>query len=211
MCEDGLLNGARGVVVAFCWRNGGTTQAADGELPEAVLVKFDDPRVGRLTHITALLRNSSIEAIEVKPITAQFHGKHSSMLERTQVLLILCWTATIHKVQGLSLNAAVIDLGPHVFEYRMAYVALSRVHSLNGVALLSLSAERVSASPLVSSEMERLRHQARSGVNHSTGLAALSESSHQSSISSRAQSVSKHRPPSCKTEMCTHMCTKAVW
>ena len=194
LCEDGLVNGARGVVVAFRWRNGGTTQAADGELPEAVLVKFDDPRVGRLTHITALFGNCSVEAIEVKPNTAQFHGKHSSVLQHTQVLLILCWAATIHKVQGLSLDAAVIDLGPHVFEYGMAYVALSRVRSLDGVALLSLSAERVSASPLVSSEMERLRHQARSGVNPSTGLAALSESSHQSSISSRAQSVSKHRP-----------------
>ena len=73
--------------------------------------------------------------------------------------LILCWAATIHKVQGLSLDAAVIDLGTHVFEYGMAYVALSCVRSLDGVALLSLSAERVSASPLVSSEMERLRHQ----------------------------------------------------
>ena len=39
--------------------------------------------------------------------------------------LILCLVAIIHKVQGLSLDAAVIDLGPHVFEYRMAYVALS--------------------------------------------------------------------------------------
>ena len=44
LCEDGLVNGARGIVIAFRWRNGRTTQAADGELPEAVLV--DNPRVG---------------------------------------------------------------------------------------------------------------------------------------------------------------------
>ena len=37
LCEDGL-NGARGIVVAFRWRNGGNTQAADEELPEGVLV-----------------------------------------------------------------------------------------------------------------------------------------------------------------------------
>ena len=122
------------------------------------------------------------------------------MLERTLMPLILCWAATIHKVQGLSLDAAVIDLGTHVFEYGMAYVVLSRIRSLDGVALLSLSAERVSASPLLSSEMERMRHQIRSGVDPSTGLAALSESSHQTQTS-----------PSCKTEMCTHVCAKAVW
>ena len=33
--------------------------------------------------------------------------------------------ATVHKVQGLSLDAAVIDLGVNVFEPGMAYVALS--------------------------------------------------------------------------------------
>ena len=89
-----------------------------------------------------------------------------------------------------------------MFEYGI----LSRVRSLNGVALLSLSAERVSASPLVSSEIERLRHQARSGVNPSTGLAVLSESSHQSSISSRAQSVSKHRPLPAAKQKCARTC-----
>ena len=92
------MNGARGIVVAFRWHNGGNTQATDGELPEGVIVKFDDPRVGRLTHVTALFGNSTVEAIKIKPITAQFHGKHSSVLERTQVPLILCWAATIDKV-----------------------------------------------------------------------------------------------------------------
>jgi hypothetical protein len=204
LCEDGLVNGARGIVVAFRWRNGGNTQAADGELPEGVLVKFDDPRVGRLTHVTALFGNSTVEAIEIKPITAQFHGKHSSVLERTQVPLILCWAATIHKVQGLSLDAAVIDLGPHVFEYGMAYVALSRVRSLDGVALLSLTPERVSASPLVSSEMERLRHQACSGMNHSMSSVSVSKSSYQSSLFSRLQYLSKHRSLPPVKQKCAH-------
>ena len=80
LCEEGLVNGVRGVVVAFRWHNGGTTQAADGEFPEAVLIKFDDPHVLRLTHVTALFGNCSVEAIEVKPITAQFHGKHPQCL-----------------------------------------------------------------------------------------------------------------------------------
>ena len=113
------------------------------------------------------------------------------MLERTQVPLILCWTATIHKVQGLSLDAAVIDLGAHVFEYGMVYVALSHVRSLDGVALLSLSPERVSASPFVSSEMERLRGhgQADSDINHCMSLVTAHKRGYQGK-----QSVYKHRP-----------------
>ena len=59
-------------------------------------------------------------------------------MERTQLPLIPCWASTIYKVQGLSLDAAVIDLGPKVFEDGMAYVALSRVRTLEGVALLGL-------------------------------------------------------------------------
>ena len=37
-------------------------------------------------------------------------------LQRTQLPLLLCRAVTIHKVQRLSLDAAVIDLGPKVFE-----------------------------------------------------------------------------------------------
>jgi len=40
-------------------------------------------------------------------------------LQQTQLPLLLCWAATIHKVQGISLDAAVIDLGPAMFEDRM--------------------------------------------------------------------------------------------
>ena len=57
----------------------------------------------------------------------------------------------------------MIDLGPSMFEDGMAYVALSRVRTLDGVALLDLVASKIKASTLVEQEMARLR-----GV--STGL-----------------------------------------
>ena len=47
-------------------------------------------------------------------------------------------------MQGLSLYAAVIDLGPNIFEDGMAYVAL-----VDGVALLDLVASKIKASALV--------------------------------------------------------------
>ena len=64
---------------------------------------------------------------------------------------------TLDKVQGLSLDAAVIDLGPKVFEDGMAYVALSRMRTLEGVALLGLVSEKVKASESAGLEMEQLR------------------------------------------------------
>ena len=60
-------------------------------------------------------------------------------------------------MQGLSLDSAVIDLGPSMFEDGMAYVALSRVRTLDGVALLDLVAGKIKASKLVQQEMARLR------------------------------------------------------
>ncbi len=50
---------------------------------------------------------------------------------------------TVHKVQGLSLAKAVIDLGPDTFTVGQAYVALSRVKTLDGVCLLKLTESKL--------------------------------------------------------------------
>ena len=97
------------------------------------------------------------EAVEITPISGKFFAQQGITLQRTQLPLEPCWAATIHKVQGLSLDAAVIDLGPSMFEDEMAYVALSQVYSLDGVALLDLVASKVKAFALVQQEMARLQ------------------------------------------------------
>jgi ATP-dependent exoDNAse (exonuclease V) alpha subunit len=51
---------------------------------------------------------------------------------------MLVWALTIHKVQGMSMDKAVINLGCRLWEPGQAYIALSRVQTLEGMALLDL-------------------------------------------------------------------------
>jgi hypothetical protein len=65
----------------------------------------------------------------------------------TQVPLKLAWAMTVHKSQGMSLDAAVIDLS-RAFEYGQGYVALSRLRNLSGLHLLGLNERALRVHPL---------------------------------------------------------------
>lgn len=49
--------------------------------------------------------------------------------------LMLAYALSIHKVQGCTLDYAIIDLGYNIFESSMSYVALSRLRNLEGLFL----------------------------------------------------------------------------
>jgi ATP-dependent DNA helicase PIF1 len=73
-----------------------------------------------------------------------------------QYPLRLAWAITVHKSQGMSLDAIEVDLSKS-FEKGMGYVALSRVRSLAGLNLLGLNDLAVQVRPEVLEFDEELK------------------------------------------------------
>lgn len=66
----------------------------------------------------------------------------------TQYPLRLAWAVTIHKAQGKTFDAVVIDVGHGTFAPGQVYVALSRCRSLEGLVLRTpLKSEHVLIDP----------------------------------------------------------------
>ncbi len=63
-----------------------------------------------------------------------------------QIPLRLAWAITVHKSQGMSMDAAAVDLS-QAFEYGQGYVALSRVRQLSGLYLLGLNDRALEVHP----------------------------------------------------------------
>ena len=68
---------------------------------------------------------------------------------RSQIPLQLAYAITNHKVQGATLDCALIDIGSTIFEYGQAYVALSRVKSLDSLYVKSFDQRVIKAHPKV--------------------------------------------------------------
>ncbi len=97
-----------------------------------------------------VVRTNDGRLIVATPESWRYDHDGRVLAEIKQVPLRLAWAVTIHKSQGMSLDAAEIDLS-NVFEEGMGYVALSRVRSLKAIKLLGINdlAYKVNATVLI--------------------------------------------------------------
>lgn len=91
-----------------------------------------------------------------KPDTWELRDGNKKLASLTQVPLRLAWAITVHKSQGMTLDAAHIDLST-AFVEGMGYVALSRVRSLKTLSLAGLNGMALK----VSDEAVRIDHMLR--------------------------------------------------
>lgn len=107
--------------------------------------------------------------IETEPMEWTIAEGDEVFAKVTQIPLRLAWAMTIHKSQGVSLDAAVMDLS-QTFEYGQGYVALSRVRTLSGIHLLGVNARAFQVHPVVLAEDEHFRKASERAEKEYTGL-----------------------------------------
>ncbi len=93
-----------------------------------------------------LVRTASGRTISVAPMSWKIEEEGKTKAEISQLPLRLAWAITVHKSQGMSLDAMEADLSKS-FAYGMGYVALSRVRSLAGMKLLGFSPNALQVHP----------------------------------------------------------------
>ena len=79
-----------------------------------------------------LVRKRNGSFINVEPFTWRYDARDPESGTFTQFPLRLAWAMTIHKSQGLTLDAAYLDIRA-AREPGQAYVAVSRVRTLAGL------------------------------------------------------------------------------
>jgi len=106
--EKGYVNGTLGTVSGF----------SEGGLPVIILPNQKE--------------------IIAEPTTWSVEENGKTLAQIEQIPLRLAWAITVHKSQGMTLDAAQVDL-TRCFEKGMGYVALSRVRSLEGLRLMGFN------------------------------------------------------------------------
>lgn len=95
-----------------------------------------------------IIETSEGRSIKITPQSWSIMEDNKVLAQITQIPLRLAWAITVHKSQGMSLDAAEIDLR-NAFTYGQGYVAISRVRSLMGMKMIGLNSQALLVDPRV--------------------------------------------------------------
>lgn len=105
-------------------------------------------RIVRFENNFPVIETTAGKEILIKPTSWELTEDNKILASIEQLPLRLAWAITVHKSQGMSLDAAEIDLSK-AFVYGQGYVALSRVRSLDGLKVLGMHPNALQVDPKV--------------------------------------------------------------
>ncbi|CAG2208393.1 unnamed protein product [Mytilus edulis] len=98
------------------------------------------------------LINGAFGSVRIKLFQDNLYGKK---FIRKQIPLTLDWAATIHKVQGMTVQQIVVSL-QKIFQPGMAYVALCRATTLSGLVILDFNPNAIYSSEDVTEALQQM-------------------------------------------------------
>lgn len=138
--------------LVMCIRNNPEKKYVNGTL--GVVVGFEDSTDYPIIE----LKNG--RRITITPETWELRDGDKKRASLSQIPLRLAWAITVHKSQGMTLDAARIDLSK-AFVEGMGYVALSRVRSLDTLSLAGINQMAFKVSPVALQIDQHLRAKSR--------------------------------------------------
>lgn len=131
----GLVNGTQGIVVGF-----------ENVESKATVKSFQFTEA--TSDITCpRVKFTTGETRTIMPHKWMTEDRDIGEVWLSQFPLKLAWGATVHRCQGLSMSRAVVDLSG-AFECGQAYVALSRIRTLDGLKLVGFSKKSIQTHPV---------------------------------------------------------------
>ncbi len=147
--------------MVMCTKNNYEAGFANGTLGR--IIGFDS------SSLYPIIETTSGKEITIEPASWSIQDNGKVLAELEQIPLRLAWAITIHKSQGMSLDAAEIDLS-RSFAYGQGYVALSRVRTLSGLKVLGMSANALIVDPIVIKTDESFKTASNEAVSTFTAM-----------------------------------------
>ena len=173
--QDKLVNGVCGTVKHIQLKPNAKPPTPDEKNPlqmtrnvkdiSCVFIKFDNKKVGKSgMHKCSdkCAKNCILDGtVPICPVEKSYKCKKlkcsNVYLKRFQLPLVLCWAATAHKCQGLTLTIAYIDMSGPYWRAGMAYTAISRLTSLAGLFFVNFDPKAIKTDSVIIAEYNRLR------------------------------------------------------
>ena len=145
--SDGLVNGACGTVSKVFFND-------NNKKPSMIYVTFDDEKVGKAVRCKKPCPQLGFE--KATPIEPNEDRKSNTGATRRQFPLRLAWACTVHKVQGLTVEKAVVSL-KKIFTAGQAYVALSRVTTIQGLIIEDFDPKAIYSNDKIEKALQEMR------------------------------------------------------